>query len=274
MVSWEDFANIKIPSADLKSKNGKLFPRANPNKHPSAFRPCSPFRHCPMKYRKIKFRTKHATLSHAFSPRHVSNCFALRPPEHYEYDPIGTWGKWRTRGPQNVKQRIADHFAKRAVWPPRAICNAMGKIDVWCATVCHPILPVDVHACETAYCQSSPASQLCTSSVQQLMTKIAPMRSWQQKKLAFGKLFRPWWNREEFQSHIESVIHSSHRLRPNPPHSLAPNQQLIATFCAVVRWCFLTALSSVPTCANWKAWLAWQQHWKISSAISNSRVCL
>ena len=34
------------------------------------------------------------------------------------------------------------------------------------------------------------------------------------EKVAFGKLFRPWWNREEFQSHTESVIHSTHRVRP------------------------------------------------------------
>ena len=50
--------------------------------------------------------------------------------KHYDYDPIGTCGKRRPRGPQNVKQRIAEHFAKRAVWPPRAICYAMEKIDL------------------------------------------------------------------------------------------------------------------------------------------------
>ena len=35
-------------------------------------------------------------------------------------------------------------------------------------------------------------------------------------KLAFGKLFRPWWKREEFQNHTESMIHSSHRLKSSP----------------------------------------------------------
>ena len=33
-------------------------------------------------------------------------------------------------------------------------------------------------------------------------------------KLAFGKLFGPWWNREKLQSHTDFMIHSSHRLRP------------------------------------------------------------
>ena len=29
-----------------------------------------------------------------------------------------------------MKQKIAEHFAKKGVWPPRAICYAMGKIDL------------------------------------------------------------------------------------------------------------------------------------------------
>ena len=60
-------------------------------------------------------------------------------------------------------------------------------------------------------------------------------------KLAFGKLFRPWWNREEFQSYTSS--------QTNPRHSLEPNQQLNVTFCAAIRWCYLIALLSMPTCA-------------------------
>jgi len=29
-----------------------------------------------------------------------------------------------------MKQRIAAHFAKKAVWPPQAIRDAVGKIDL------------------------------------------------------------------------------------------------------------------------------------------------
>ena len=86
-------------------------------------------------------RRKHANVSSVHMEQkqsvgalkcHVSHHFCFAPArvkvKHYGYDPIGTWGKWRCRGPQNEKQRIAEHFAKKAVWPPRAICYAMGKI--------------------------------------------------------------------------------------------------------------------------------------------------
>ena len=47
---------------------------------------------------------------------------------------------------------------------------------------------MDVHVCERAYCQSSPASQLCKSNVQQLMTKIAPMLPWWEDGVSSRKL--------------------------------------------------------------------------------------
>ena len=132
---------------------------------------------------KIAQKPVHGTTIVPHDGQQLSMFFCFAPArvkvKHYDYDPIGTWGKWRPRGPQNVKQRTAEHFAKKEIWPPRAICYAMGKVDVWGVTACHPILPVDIHACATACCQSSPASQLCKSNVQQLMTKIAPMLSWQ-----------------------------------------------------------------------------------------------
>ena len=57
------------------------------------------------------------------------------------------------------------------------------------------------------------------------------------ERLAFGKLFCPWWNREEFKATLSLWF-----IRPqtNPCHSVEPNQQLIATFCALIRWCFLS----------------------------------
>ena len=39
-------------------------------------------------------------------------------------------GKIKPKGPQNVKQRILAHFAKKTVWPPRAIRDAVAKIDL------------------------------------------------------------------------------------------------------------------------------------------------
>ena len=38
--------------------------------------------------------------------------------KHNDYDPIGTWGKYGLKGPQNVKRSAAEHFAMMAVWPP------------------------------------------------------------------------------------------------------------------------------------------------------------
>ena len=35
-----------------------------------------------------------------------------------DYDPIGTWGKYGLKGPQNVKRSAAEHFAMMVVWPP------------------------------------------------------------------------------------------------------------------------------------------------------------
>ena len=33
--------------------------------------------------------------------------------KHYDYDPIGTWGKLRPKGPQTVNHKIAAHLPKR-----------------------------------------------------------------------------------------------------------------------------------------------------------------
>ena len=45
-------------------------------------------------------------------------CFARVKVKHNDYDPIGTWGKYGLKGPQNVKRSAAEHFAMMAVWPP------------------------------------------------------------------------------------------------------------------------------------------------------------
>ena len=71
-----------------------------------------------------------------------------------------------------MKQKIASHFARKAVGLPRAIRDAVGKSDLSCLTVCHHIQRVDVHICETAWSQSSSASQVCKSNVKQLMTDV------------------------------------------------------------------------------------------------------
>ena len=57
MISWGNLANIKTSCANLKFQSGgKSFQR-------TSFIPCSPFRHCPLKYWRKHCRTRLASLS-------------------------------------------------------------------------------------------------------------------------------------------------------------------------------------------------------------------
>lgn len=59
---------------------------------------------------------------------------SLRPLEakrnKHNYDPIGTWEKYKPTGPQNVKRRIVAHFVKKALWPPQTIRDVVGRPDL------------------------------------------------------------------------------------------------------------------------------------------------
>jgi len=96
-------------------------------------------------------------------------------------------------------------------------------------------------------------------------------------KLASGKSFGPWWNRERFQSLSDSMLHSSHRFKPILAIVWIPtNNCSWHTLMFFSRRLF--AALSHATFANakvchLKAWLAWQQHSRTSMTISKL-VCL
>ena len=198
-------------------------------------------------------------------------CFCFAPArvkvKHYDHDPI-----WTPGGPQNVKQSIAEHFAKKTVWPPRAICYAMGKIYLWCVTVCHPIIPVDVHACETACCQSSPASQLCKPNVRWLMTRTAPMLSWQQREFGascsvhggIGKSSKATLSLWFIRRIVSDQSSPFSRTQPTIDRNILRCNTLMLSNCTFVRAnvCKLKSMAGVTTAL------------RNSRTISNSRVCL
>jgi len=126
--------------------------------------------------------------------------------KHYDYDPIGTWGKWRLRGHKMWHKELPSILPKRHLGRLKPSAMQWEKLicDLW-----QFVIPFYQW---TSTLARSPASYLCKSNVQQPRLLRCYLGS--KEKLVFSKLFRPWWNREEFQSHIESVIHSSHRLRP------------------------------------------------------------
>ena len=50
----------------------------------------------------------------------AGHCFFCSAParvkvKHHDYDPIGTWGKYGPKSPQNVKRRVAEHCAMMVV---------------------------------------------------------------------------------------------------------------------------------------------------------------
>ena len=176
--------------------------------------------------------------------------------KHYGYDPIGKWGKWNEN--EDVEAHKMWNKELLSILPKRQFGRRKPSGMQWKKLICDVwqfVIPL--------YQWTSTLPRRHVVKVRLPASYASPVFSnWWPRllgcylgskgKLAFGKLFRPWRNREEFQSHTvcDSYVASS---QTNPRHSVEPNQQLFATFCAVIRWCFLTATSSMPTCANWKA---------------------
>ena len=156
--------------------------------------------------------------------------------------PSGLLHRKNTSTGFSLTQSIAGHFAKKAPWPPRAIRDRGRprlRESILSKFACQPVVQ--------AQCPTSD-DQDCSDAI------LVAHWNWRLASCSvhggIGKFPKPHWICDSFVAPCQT----------NPRHSIEPNQQWYVTFCAAIRWYYLTALLSMPTCANWEAWLVWQQH--------------
>ena len=154
------------------------------------------------------FRSKFG-LAHqiAGSPEAVL-CARPSQQKHHDYDPT-------ERHEENmhlyVKRSAALHFAMMAVWPPQTIHDAecLVMLDSLSSDLVsgRPLLLENLVSrleCQRVAIVQCPA----------LDDRDCSALPWQQIEIGLWQVPRPWWKREKSRSHTDSLIHSSHRLRP------------------------------------------------------------
>lgn len=158
-----------------------------------------------------KIDSSHQSLDlHIRLQAHLKLCFAPArlKMKHHDCDPT-------KRHEENmdlyVKRNTALHFAMMAVWPPQTIHDGecLVMLDSLSSDLVsgRPLLRENLVSrleCQRIAIVPCPA----------LDDRDCSALPWLQIEIGLWQVPRPWWNKEKSRSHTDSLIHSSHRLRP------------------------------------------------------------